>query len=143
MDGWNASAGSVRRESKGTRQIAQGRFLFLWTLQSETPFSSEMIKNGLGHEVRDEGENQRDGGTVRAETATKCHFWPGGASVLHNQCWYVSFRCRLPVIVHENKEDERPRCLFGVGVIPGECEGQRFTSTRIQSRHVSDCFLVH
>lgn len=48
---------------KGMRQIAQGRFLFLWTLRSETPFFSEMIKNGLGHEVRDEGgqsEGRRD-----------------------------------------------------------------------------------
>lgn len=55
MDGWNALAGSACRASKGTRQTAQGHFLFLWTLQSETPFFSEVIKNGLGQEVRDEG----------------------------------------------------------------------------------------
>lgn len=36
--GRNASAGSARRESKGTRQIAQGHFLFPWSLQSDPIF---------------------------------------------------------------------------------------------------------
>lgn len=50
-------------QSKGTRQIAQGHFLFPWTLQAETPLFSETIKNGVRHEVRDEGgglEGRRD-----------------------------------------------------------------------------------
>lgn len=73
MDGWNTSPGSARRESNGTRQLAQGHFLFLWTLQSEDAFFSKMIQNGLGHEVRG-GGNQRDRGTARGETTTRVSF---------------------------------------------------------------------
>lgn len=46
--------------ANGMRQI--GHFLFLWTLRSEAAFVSEMIKNGLGHEVR--GGGGRGGGVT-------------------------------------------------------------------------------
>lgn len=68
----------------------------------------------------------------------KCQIRPVEASVLHNQCRHVSFQNRLLLIFQENRGDERPRCLFAFDVLPGECEGQRFTSTRNPSRRISD-----